>query len=344
MMNRNRKILLTFAGLAAVIGIAGCGGAGGKPAASSAAAKADPVTVKLGYTPSLCQAPLFIAKEKDFYKEAGVNVELVPVDGAHANEAIGSGKIDAMQTLVMKTIKPWQNGLPVKATAGIHSGCVRVVARNDGSVNTAADLKGKKLGVAGLADTGTIVAQRALKLAGVNSTPDNMEVELVVIDRNSLPQALESGQVDAIAMTDPVGALAEKQYGFKTIVDTATSPEFKDEYCCDLVIADKLLKEHPEAAKRLTAAVMKGSLYVHDHLSESVKILADKKYVSGDPAFNESLLATYNYKPSVKGGYTALQDSAQDLGDLGLVKKTDGKKFADQYFFFFDGLADTPTL
>lgn len=341
-MNQKRKVLLTFAGLAAVIGIAGCGGAGGKPAAS--AAKADPVTVKLGYTPSLCQAPLFIAKEKDFYKEAGVNVELVPVDGAHANEAIGSGKIDAMQTLVMKTIKPWQNGLPVKATAGIHSGCVRVVARNDGSVKTVADLKGKKLGVAGLADTGTIVAQRALKLSGVNTTPDNMEVELVVVDRNSLPQALQSGQVDAIAMTDPVGALAEKQYGFKTIVDTATSPEFKNEYCCDLVVADKLLKEHPEAAKRLTLAVMKGALYVHQNLDDSVKILADKKYVSGDPEFNKSLLATYNYKPSVKGGYTALQDSSQDLGELGLVNPTDGKKFADQYFFFFDGLADTPTL
>ena len=341
---KSKKILLTLLAGAAAAGIAGCAGVGGKPAASSAAAKADPVTIKLGYTPSLCQAPLFIAKEKNFYKEAGVNVEMVPVDGAHANEAIASGQIDAMQTLVMKTIKPWQNGLPVKATAGIHSGCVRVVARNDGSVTKIADLKGKKLGVAGLADTGTIVAQRALKLAGVGATQKNMEVELVVVERNSLPQALESGQVDAIAMTDPVGAQAEKQYGFKTILDTATSPEFKDEYCCDLVVSDKILKEHPEAAKRLTAAVMKGALYVHENLDDAVKILADKKYVAGDPAFNKSLLGTYNYKPSVKGGYAALEDSARDLGDLGLVNKTGGKKFADQYFFFFDGLADTPTL
>lgn len=344
-MKKSVKVTASILMAAVFVGLAaGCGGAGQQGKSTASAGKGEPVTVKVGYSPALCQAPLFIAKEKGYYKDAGINVELVPVEGAQANEAIGAGKFDAMQTLVMKTIHPWQNGLPVKATAGIHSGCVRVVARNDGSVNSIKDLKGKKIGVPGLADTGTVVTQRALAKNGINANPKSMEVEFVVIDRNSLPQALESGQVDAIAMTDPVGALAEQKYGFKAIVDTAVSPEFKDEYCCDLVVTDKLLKDNPEAAKKLTEAVMKGALYVHEHPEETAKLLSEKKYISGDVDFNAKLLSTYNYKPSVKGGYTALENSAQALSDLGIVDKTEGKKFADHYFFYFDGLADTPTL
>ncbi len=332
-----------LAGLTAAAVIAGCAGTGSGSAKS--AAKAEQTgAIKVAYTASLCQAPLFVAKEKGYFKDAGLDAEMIRVDGAQANEAIGSGKVDAMQTLIMKTIHPWQNGLPVKATVGIHTGCVRVVVRNDGSVNTVQDLKGKKIGVAGLADTGAIVAQRALKHAGIGVTPDNMEVEFVTIDRNSLPQALESGQVDAIAMTDPVGAIAEKQYGFKSVVDTAKSDGFKDEYCCDLVLSNKYLEEHPELAKKFNEAVIKAAVYVHEHPEETAKLLAEKKYIAGNPEDNAKLLASYNYQPSIEGGYDAVKASAQDLGELGLTEKVDGKTFADQYFLHIDGLSDKVSL
>lgn len=326
--------------LAAVIltGAAGCG-------TTKAPAKEEATgAIKVAYTASLCQAPLLIAKEKGYFKDAGLDAEMVFVEGTQANEAIGSGKVDAMQTLIMKTIHPWQNGLPVKATAGIHTGCVRVVVRNDGSVNSVADLKGKKIGVAGLADTGAIVAQRALKHAGIGVTPDNMEVDFVVVDRNSLPQALESGQVDAIAMTDPVGAIAEKKYGFKSVVDTAKSDFFKDEYCCDIVMSDKYLQEHPALAKKFNEAVIKGALFVQEHPEEAAKLLAEKKYFAGDPEDNAKLLASYNYKPSIQGGYDAIKNSAQDLGELGITQKVDGKQFADQFFQRIEGLDENQKI
>ncbi len=328
------------AALAAMIitGAAGCGG-------TKAPAKEEATgSIKVAYTAALCQAPLLIAKEKGYFKDAGLDAEMVFIDGTQANESIGSGKIDVMQTLVMKTIHPWQNGLPVKATLGLHTGCVRVVVRNDGSVNSVNDLKGKKIGVAGLADTGAIVAQRALKHAGIGVTPDNMEVDFVTIDRNSLPQALASGQVDAIAMTDPVGASAEKQYGFKSVVDTAKSDFFKDEYCCDIVMSSKYLEEHPALAKKFNEAVIKGALFVQQHPEEAAKLLAEKKYFAGDPEDNAKLLASYNYTPSIQGGYDAIKNSAQDLGDLGITAKVDGKEFADQVFYRIDGLDENQKI
>ena len=341
-----RKWKATAAALAlvSVLGLAGCGEgsssaskSGSKVAASQ---KVENVSVNIGYTPSLCQAPLIMAYEKGYYKDVGLNVALIKIDGASANESIGSGKIDAMQTLITKTIHPWQNGLPVKATTGTHFGCVRAVVRPDSGINEVKDLKGKKIGVAGLADTGAVVLQRALKHAGIGVTPDNMEVEFVVVDRNSLPQALKSGQVDAIAMTDPVGYIAQKQYGFKAVLDTAVTKGWDKEYCCALVVSDKFIDGNAAAAKALTEAVQKGCVYVKEHPEETAQYLLEHKYFTGDMDSFVELLKSYNYAPSVQGGFDAIEASVKDLGEIGIVEKTDPKAFAEANYVKFEGFKD----
>ena len=325
-------------------GIAGCGGSSSKSGASGQVAKVDNVKVNVGYTPSLCQAPIFVAYEKGYFKEAGLDPELVKIDGATANEALGANKVDMEITLVSKTIQPLQNGLPVKGTTGIHFGCVRAITRPDSGIKDVKDLKGKKIGVAGLADTGTVVLQRALKHEGIGVTPDNMEVEFVVVERNSLPQALKSGQVDAIVMTDPVGYIAQKEYGFVPVLDTATSQGWKDEYCCDLVITNQFIEKNKDAAKALTQAIQKGSLYIKEHPEEAAKLLIEKKYVNGDEKDYAELLKSYNYTPSVQGGYDAIKAASKDHSDLGLVNKLDEKEFADNAYQFFDGYQDVKSL
>lgn len=329
---------LAIAGFA--FGAAGCGGDNAKSAGSTAAKSGQKVVVKVGTTPSLCQAPLFVAKEKGFYKDAGIDVELVSLESQNANEAIGTGKIDAMQTLVAKTIQPWQNGLPVKGTTGVHYGCVRAVVRGDSDIKTVKDLKGKKIGVQGLADTGAVTIQRALEHEGISVKPEKMEVEFVTVDRNSLPQALQSGQVDAIAMTDPVGYATQKEFGFKPILDTAATKPFNEEYCCDLVISSAFIDAHKDEAKKLTRAIQKAALYVHDHPEEVVKLLKEKNYLAGDVESNIELLKSYNYTPSIKGGEKAIEASAKDLSAIGIIKPVDAGQFAKDNYYTFEDLSD----
>lgn len=346
-ISKKLKVAAAVLAMVSALGVAGCGSdtkSSNVASSASTQQKVENVKVKVGYPPSLCQAPLIMAYEKGFYKEVGLDAEMVKIDGAHANESIGSGQIDAMQTLITKTIHPWQNGLPVKATTGTHFGCVRTVVRPDSGINEVKDLKGKKIGVAGLADTGAVVLQRALKLAGVGVTPDNMEVEFVVVERNSLPEALKSGQVDAIAMTDPVGYIAQKEYGFKAVLDTATTKGWDKEYCCALVVSDKFIEGNKAATKALTEAVQKGCLYVKEHPEETAKLLVEKKYFNGKPEDFVELLKSYNYTPSVQGGYDAIKASVKDLGEIGMVSKTDPKAFADAEYVFFDGFTDVKSL
>ena len=341
MISGKVKAAAAAVALFSVLGLAGCGESG-KPAASTAAAKVD--NVKVGYSPSLCQAPIFVAYEKGYFKDAGLDPELVKVDGATANESLGSGSVDMEIALVSKTIHPLQNGLPVMGTTGVHFGCVRAITRPDSGIKDVKDLKGKRIGVAGLADTGTVIIQRALKHEGIGVTPDNMEVEFVVVDRNSLPQALSSGQVDAIVMTDPVGYIAQKEYGNVPVLDTATSKGWKHEYCCDMEVTNHFLEKNQAAAKALNDTIQKGSLYIKQHPEEAAKMLIEKKYVNGDEKEYAELLKSYNYTPSVQGGYDAIKAAAKDLSDLGLVNQLDAKEFADNAYYFFDGYQDVKSL
>ena len=299
--------------------------------------------LRLIYSPSLCAAPMYIAIENGYFEDEGLDVEQVTVDAAHVSEAIGADQVDVGMGLIGKLLQPLENGLPIKFTTGLHTGCTKLLVPGDSDIKSITDLKGKKIGVPGLADAATVVSKRSLSAAGIGVTERNMEVEFSVYSRNDLPQALENGAVDAIALGDPTASIAEEQYGLTALIDTATDPEYKDEYCCAAFVTSKLASENPAAAAAFTRAVQKASQWVQENPDETAKIIVDKQYISGDVDFCAQILKTYNYKPSVQGGYDALKQNAQELTEIGILKEgTDATKFADNAYIFFDDVPDAP--
>ncbi len=120
---------------------------------------------------------------------------------------------------------------------------------------------------------------------------------------------------------DPTASIAEEQYGLTALIDTATDPEYKDEYCCAAFVTSKLAEENPKAAAAFTRAVQKASQWVQENPDETAKIIVDKQYVSGDVEFCAQILKTYDYKPSVQGGYDALKLNAEELSKIGVLKE-----------------------
>lgn len=299
--------------------------------------------LRLIYSPSLCAAPMYIAIENGYFEDEGLDIEQVTVDAAHVSEAIGADQVDVGMGLIGKLLQPLENGLPIKFTTGLHTGCTKLLVPGDSDIKSITDLKGKKIGVPGLADAATVVSKRSLSAAGIGVTEQNMEVEFSVYSRNDLPQALENGAVDAIALGDPTASIAEEQYGLTALIDTATDPEYKDEYCCAAFVTSKLAAENPAAAAAFTRAVQKASQWVQENPDETAKIIVDKQYISGETDFVAQILKTYNYKPSVQGGYDALKQNAQELTEIGILKEgTDATKFADNAYIFFDDVPDAP--
>lgn len=328
------------------LSLSACGSGSSSSADSSAADGASDsgtTHLRLIYSPSLCAAPMYIAIENGYFEDEGLDVEQVTVDAAHVSEAIGADQVDVGMGLIGKLLQPLENGLPIKFTTGLHTGCTKLLVPGDSDIKSITDLKGKKIGVPGLADAATVVSKRSLSAAGIGVTEQNMEVEFSVYSRNDLPQALENGAVDAIALGDPTASIAEEQYGLTALIDTATDPEYKDEYCCAAFVTSKLAAENPAAAAAFTRAVQKASQWVQENPDETAKIIVDKQYISGETDFVAQILKTYNYKPSVQGGYDALKQNAQELTEIGILKEgTDATKFADNAYIFFDDVPDAP--
>ena len=325
------------------LSLSACGSSSADSSAADSASDSGTTHLRLIYSPSLCAAPMYIAIENGYFEEENLDVEQVTVDAAHVSEAIGADQVDVGMGLIGKLLQPLENGLPIKFTTGLHTGCTKLLVPGDSDIKSITDLKGKKIGVPGLADAATVVSKRSLSAAGIGVTEQNMEVEFSVYSRNDLPQALENGAVDAIALGDPTASIAEEQYGLTALIDTATDPEYKGEYCCAAFVTSKLAAENPAAAAAFTRAVQKASQWVQENPDETAKIIVDKQYISGDVDFCAQILKTYNYKPSVQGGYDALKQNAQELTEIGILKEgTDATKFADNAYMFFDDVPDAP--
>ncbi len=301
-----------------------------------------PYQLKIAYVPHLCHAPMHVAIEKGFFEAEGIKPEMVQIDSGHVQEALGSGQLDVGAGLVSKFLQPIENGLPVKFVAGLHTGCIKVLTKKDSGINSLKDLKGKRIGVPGLADATTYLLKRALIHQNVRVDEKESEVEFVVFSRNDLPQALEKGVVDVIALVDPVASIAEKEYGLHVLLDSGKTAPYDKEYCCAVFIAARLAEEHPEIAAGLTRAILKASAWVQAHPEEAAKIQLDKKYVAGNLEFNTKLLKSYSFKPSVQGGYSAVYQNAKEFARIGLIKQdTDPKAFADKVYLFQKNVPDS---
>ena len=348
-MKKNGILFRVASGLLAAsltLSLTACGGSSSNSDASAAADSASDSGVthlRFAYHGNLCGAPIYMAIENGYFADENIELEQVTVDAAHVGEAIGADQVDVGMELLGKMLQPIENGLPIKFTTGLHTGCTKLLVPGGSNIKSIADLKGKKIGVPGLADAATVISKRSLHAAGVGVTEQNMEVEFAVYSRNDLAQALQNGAVDAIALGDPAASIAEEQYGLTALIDTATDPEYKDEYCCAAFVTSKLAEENPKAAAAFTRAVQKASQWVQENPDETAKIITEKEYVSGDADFCAQILKTYNYKPSVQGGYDALKQNAEELTKIGVLKEgTDATKFADNAYIFFDDVPDAP--
>jgi NitT/TauT family transport system substrate-binding protein len=312
---KKKIAIILVAVLSIVLTLAGCGE---KPAAVK---NDNDYVLKIGYSGSLCEAPLQMAIEKGFFEAEGLKIDVTKLAPGTAFEAVTAGKVEAGFGLLASLVQPLSNGLPIKITSGLHTGCDKVLAPKNSGINSLTDLRGKRIGVPSMSSSPIIFAKRALADAGVGVSEKNMEVEFIVFSATDLPLALKNGAVDALAMNDPTASITLKEYDLKSIVDSAVDAPYKDQYCCSAYVRDNIASEHPEVAAKYTRAMQKASAWIQKNPDEAAKTQVDKKWVAGDAAFNASVLKTYNFIPSVSGAYDAFGITAKQLQEVGMLDK-----------------------
>src|SRR5437588_5292623 len=294
--------------------------------------------IRVGYIGLTCEAPIFSAVEKGFFKEEGLEVELVKCEWANYKDVIALGGFDITHHLVMYFLKPIEQGLDVKFTAGIHKGCLRVQASSKGNIRTVRDLRGKRIGVPGMGTPPFIFANRVL---GANGIDASKEISWRVFPVGELGLALDKGEVDAVADSEPIGSLLLADGKVRNVADQAADAPYKDEYCCAVIVNGKFLAANPKATAGATRALLKGAKWVEANPAAAARLSVEKKYLASNPELNTVAISHLRYVPSVSGAEIAVNSAAAEMKIAGMLSSTpDVSDLAKRAFAHLDGVTD----
>jgi len=325
-----KNLTLILAAAAGIILLAGCNRDSG-PAADSS-------KVRVGYVGLTCEAPIFTAVEKGFFKEEGLDVSLVKCDWKNYKDVLALGGYDVTHHLIMYFLKPIEQGLDVKFTGGIHRGCLRVQAPARGSIRSIKDLRGKRIGVPGMGTPPFIFANRVL---GANGIDPSKEITWLVFPAGELGLALDKGEVDAVADSEPIGSMLVAQGKVRNIADQAVDMPYADEYCCAVLVNGKFLKRNPKACAAATRALLKAAKWVEANPKAAAELSVKGKYLASTVDQNTVSISHLRYVPSVSGAQTAVRLAAAEMKRAGMMKpSTDVERLADKAFVTLEGVSD----
>lgn len=289
---------------------------------------------------SLCASPTYIAYEKGFFAEEGFDVNLISADTETRKIGLNNGTIPIVNG-DFQFFPSIEEGVKVKVVDGLHKGCIKIVVPEDSPIKSAADLKGKKIGVDEIGGTPYQVASVWLENHGVVAK-NNKDVTFVPYSDGNLEiEAAQKGEIDAAATWDPFGSLAVKNKGFRQIFDLSTDPIFADKYCCFLYASETVLNESPEKVAALLRAYHKAQDWIRNNPEEAVDIVSDKKYSDiTDKKLAVELFKSYQYPTLSEQNSENVQKNVlyfvQQLAKIGYLKTKDPDQFAKQIYSHVD--------
>ncbi len=194
--------------------------ASGTPVATAQATPAGPATklvVGLGYIPSVQFAAFYLAQVNGSYAAAGLDVTFQNKIDPDLITLVGQGAIDVGIADGTSVIPAVSQGIPVRYVATLYGKFPSIVfTKASSGIGTAADLKGKKLGIPGKYGSSWIMLQALLKSVGL--TP----ADLTIVEYPDFGQgaAVASGAVDAATGFDNNEPVQLKLAGVPTTVLT----------------------------------------------------------------------------------------------------------------------------
>jgi ABC-type nitrate/sulfonate/bicarbonate transport system substrate-binding protein len=238
-----------------------------------AGARAETDKVRLGVGFALAYAPLYVAKEKGFFREEGVDVEFVKIEIApDMIQSIIGGSTDAGTPGSFALITFIARGAPVSAVAyyGYGGDRIALAAHKDSGINAITDLYGKRLAV----QTGTIGAQMWSNMVKVEGL-DASKIDVKNIRNLDLPAAIASRSIDALITWEPNPTVLEER-GLVKVIQRAG--KYQQSYGA-VIFGNEFMEKNPDTVRRFVKAHFRAAKFIRDNPREAAEINA--QYVKG---------------------------------------------------------------
>ncbi len=156
--------------LVLAVATAACTPTGAPPTVpASSVPAATPLTVGLGYIPSVQFAPFYLADQEGWYRDAGLAVTFQNKIDPDLVTLVGQGAVDVGVADGTSVIPAVAQGIPIRYVASIYRSFPSVVfAKASAGIDDAGDLAGKRIGIPGRYGSSWIMLQALLQSADLS--------------------------------------------------------------------------------------------------------------------------------------------------------------------------------
>lgn len=274
--------------LVAATGLAGCRSSNND--SSGDAASTPSVKIMVGGIDKVIYLPAMLTQQLGYFKDEGVDVKLMTEpSGASAENVLLAGQVQGVVGFYDHSVTLQAQGKCIESVVQLAKvpGEAEVVStKAASSVSSAADFKGRKLGVTSPGSSTDYLTQYLAKKNGI----DSADYTTVAAGAGStFTAALQNGGIDAGMTTDPTIATVIKQGLGKVLVDMRTEEGTRAALgglypAASMYMDCSYVQKNPETVQKVVNAFVRTLHWIAGHDAAAIAAKMPKDYAGGDPA------------------------------------------------------------
>ncbi len=208
--------------------------------------------LRIGWVYAMANAPVVIAEQKGYFKELGLDVEVISfTSGPVVHQALAAGELD-MAYIGSPPVYHWfSRGLESRILAKVNFGQAAVITRKDSGIQDLAGLKGKKM--AGVKKgSGMDVLLRGFVLGDTAKLAPDKDINIISMPSGNMGPSVESKVVDGAFTWEPFTSQFELRGESQVIFDMNQAVPHYPWYVV-MAMPDALKKKKAEIVKVLQA-------------------------------------------------------------------------------------------
>jgi NitT/TauT family transport system substrate-binding protein len=299
--------------------------AGGNSTKTTEAPK--PVTLRLGYFPNVTHAGAIVAVEGGILQDAlGANTLKTSLfnAGPAASEALLAGAIDATYIGPNPSISAYVKSKAVKIVSGGTSAGALFIVKP--TINSAADLKGKKVASPQLGNTQDVALRYWLKDQGLKTdSSGGGDVAVVPQDNAQTLEQFKAGNIDGAWVPEPWATRLVQEGGGKVLLDERSLWPNGDFVTTNLLVRTDFLDAHPDVVAQLLEGQLRANKFIADKPAEAQKLANQGiEKATGKPLADKVIQAAWaNMRFTLDPVPSSLKVGAEHAQEVGLLDKTD---------------------
>jgi NitT/TauT family transport system substrate-binding protein len=309
-----------------------CGSSGGDGGGSNGAAS----TLRLGYFPNVTHAVPLVGVAKGFYAKqlGGTKLETQTFNAGPAEvEALLAGNLDAGYLGPNPAVNAYAKtkGEAIRIIAGAASGGASLVVKP--SINTAADLRGKRIASPQLGNTQDVALRSWLKRNGLTPSSQGVDgdVQVEPTDNATTLTLFQQGKLDGAWVPEPWASRLVLDGGGKVLVDEKTLWPGGRFVTTHLIVRTEFLQKYPDTVKALLAGQVQAVDWIGRNEAEAkTTVNAELKRITTKALSTKVLDRAWgNFEVTDDPVAASLKKSADDAIAAGLLKQVDLKGIYD---------------